>query len=264
MYPGVDDVVRNEIEAMREAASGNKSLSVLIETEGGYVETVERIVRVFRRHYEEVYFLIPSYAYSAGTVLVLSGDEIYMDYYSVLGPIDPQFRTEDGDILPGMGYLQKFNDLVGQINAVEKGEEEKVRAQLSYLLNRFDPAKLFHIEQSIQHSSELIEKWLQEHKFKNWKKTEGRGIKVTAKYKEERAKKIARKLGDVQHWHSHGRGISMADLEGDDIGLKVKNFEDDTNLYMDIRHYFGLFSDFVEKLGYKGATHTMNRLQRVV
>jgi len=55
------------------------------------METIERIVAVMRNHYESVSFIIPNFAFSAGTVLALSGDEIYMDYYSVLGHIDPQY-----------------------------------------------------------------------------------------------------------------------------------------------------------------------------
>jgi ClpP class serine protease len=55
---------------------------------------VERIVSVFRKHYDIVEYVVPNYAYSASTILVLSGDEIYLDYYSVLGPIDPQMEDE--------------------------------------------------------------------------------------------------------------------------------------------------------------------------
>ena len=102
---GLDDFVRDEIELIAEQDGRPNKLVVLLETPGGYIETVERIVAVLRRHYDVVEFVIPNYAYSAGTVLALSGDEIYMDYYSVLGPIDPQFRTENGNQVPGMGYL---------------------------------------------------------------------------------------------------------------------------------------------------------------
>ena len=86
MMQPVDDLVRTEVEGIREQAEGKPKtkLIVLVETEGGFVETVERIVSVFRRHYSTVEFIIPNYAYSAGTLLVMSGDEIYMDYYSVL------------------------------------------------------------------------------------------------------------------------------------------------------------------------------------
>ena len=77
----------------------------MLETNGGYMETAERLVSVMRSHYERVSFVIPNYAYSAGTILALSGDSIYLDYFSVLGPIDPQFTdTEGKQLLSGVGY----------------------------------------------------------------------------------------------------------------------------------------------------------------
>ena len=56
--------------------------------------SVERTVGIIRQHYFQVDFIIPDKAMSAGTVCALSGDNIYMDYYSQLGPIDPQFFIE--------------------------------------------------------------------------------------------------------------------------------------------------------------------------
>lgn len=267
MMMGVDDIVRAEIERLHENPTDGKApsdhLAVILETGGGYIETVERIVSVFRRHYSRVSFIIPSFAYSAGTILALSGDEIHMDYYSVLGPIDPQFSTEDGDTIPGMGYLAKYNELLETINTCPAGEEGSIRAELSFLLKKFDPAKLFHIEQSIEHAEALIESWLPAYKFKNWATTETNGAKVTLKMKRERAKKIARVLGDAKKWHSHGRGISMAELESDRIGLKVNDFGADAVLNNHVRHYHGLFTDFVRKLGMESAIHTRFGVRRV-
>ena len=60
------------------------------------MDVVQRVVDTLRRHYNLVDFIIPNYAYSAGTVLAMSGDAIHMDYYSRLGPIDPQIETERG------------------------------------------------------------------------------------------------------------------------------------------------------------------------
>ena len=80
------------------------------------------------------------FAYSAGTILALSGDKIYMDYYSVLGPIDPQFLDSNGkQLLPGVGYLRKYNELVKQINESESAP----KAELAFLIKKFDPAMLF-------------------------------------------------------------------------------------------------------------------------
>ena len=264
---GLDDSIRDEIENLVEDRMDGevapKKLSVLLETSGGYIEIVERIVAVFRRHYSFVDFIIPNYAYSAGTVLALSGDDIYMDYYSVLGPIDPQFRTENGDSVPGLGYIAKYNELVEIINSADDGDAAAVKAELAFLLRKFDPAKLFHIEQAIQHSRDLVEEWLPKYKFKDWEITESTGKRVTMSFKKERAKSIADRLADAEHWHSHGRGISKDELENDGIGLKINDFGSKSDLNHNIRHYHGLFSDYIRKLGIAGAVHTRNRLRRV-
>jgi ClpP class serine protease len=47
-------------------------------------------VTVIRKHYKTVNFVVPDYAMSAGTIFCMSGDKIFMDYASALGPIDPQ------------------------------------------------------------------------------------------------------------------------------------------------------------------------------
>lgn len=264
---GLDDIVRSEIEKIKESNSESdptvNKLVVFLETTGGYIEVVERIVEVFRRHYSEVEFVIPNFAYSAGTVLALSGDEIYMDYYSVLGPIDPQFETETGDIVPGMGYVSKYNSLMKKINSVNSDEIDSVKAEMAFLLKKFDPAKIFNIEQAIKHSQELVEQWLPAYKFKNWNKTRTRELEVSEGYKKERAQKIAAILGDAEHWHSHGRGISMRELDSEKIGLKVVDFGADPKLNTNIRHYYGLFSDYLQTTGIKAALHSKRRLRRI-
>ncbi|WP_432449650.1 SDH family Clp fold serine proteinase [Aliiroseovarius marinus] len=260
MTYGVDDLVRNEVEHLSETHQGKKNsrLVVILETNGGYVEVVERIVRVFRRHYKTVEFVIPNHAFSAGTILALSGDEIHMDYFSVLGPIDPQFPNENGRFLPGLGYLTKYNDLVEKINDPAAGGT--LQAEIAFLLKKFDPAQLFHIEQSIEHSKALITEWLPKHKFKNWKVTEANGTKVTPKMRRDRAEQIATVLGDASKWHSHGRGISLKELQAQEIGLKVEDFSDDAERSSYIRHYAGLLKDYMEKLGMDAAVHTEQRL----
>ncbi|MCF6302854.1 MAG: hypothetical protein L3J13_06595 [Devosiaceae bacterium] len=135
MAPGIDDVVRREIENVASKQGCRDQLIVVLETNGGSIEVVERISDVFRHHFKSVVFVIPNVAYSAGTVLTLSGDSIYMDYYSVLGPIDPQIKNRDGRWVPGLGYLEKYNSLV------EKSRKNKMtQAELEFLIRKFDPA----------------------------------------------------------------------------------------------------------------------------
>lgn len=264
MMPPIDDVIRTEIEGLKERNFGKRDkLSVLLETNGGLAETVERVSDVFRRHYQVVNFIVPNYAYSAGTLLVLSGDEIFMDYYSVLGPIDPQYPTESGEYVPGMGYLAKFQELVDKVNGAKEGEEAKVRAEMSLLLKKFDPAKLFHIEQSIAHAKSLLRSWLPKYKFKDWTATETRKIPVQLENRVERADEIAEILGNAQRWHSHGRGISIRELESEEIKLKIKNFGDDPKLNEHVRHYHALFVDYVAKRGIKAAVHSLRGMRKV-
>ena len=196
----------------------------------------------------------PNFAYSAGTVLTLSGDQIYMDYYSILGPIDPQIQNLDGRWVPGLGYLAKYKDLI------DKSKTGNITpAELEYLVRKFDPASLFALEQAKQHSVDLIEKWLCTYKFKDWKTRETTGEEVTPEYKSQRAQRIAELLGDPTEWNSHGRGIPLRVLESEKVGLKINDFGVDTALNAAVREYYDLFVDYCGKLGLEVAIHTKKK-----
>ena len=139
--PPLDEELRVVLEDIRNE-SDKTHLIVMLETNGGFMETVERLVSVMRTHYEFVSFVIPNYAYSAGTILALCGDKIYMDYYSVLGPIDPHYRDDDGRLLSGVGYLTKFNELIEVIN--ESGESS-ARAEMVYLVKNLILRNCFNL-----------------------------------------------------------------------------------------------------------------------
>ena len=265
MIFGIDDAIRHYIEMIvdnKQKPPSNTDtvnrLCVILETTGGSIEIVERITRVFRQHYQEVIFVIPNYAYSAGTVLALSGDEIYMDYYSVLGPIDPQLPGEDGKYIPAMGYLQKYNNLLKTVNS---SSPEESRAELTLLISKFDPAKLFFIEQAAQNSMNLIKEWLPKYKFKNWSETESRKLRVTDGMKQERAESIAKILCDPERWHSHGRGIGIQDLTTDEIKLEIKDFGKDEQLNFQIRIYYDVISDYLNKKHITSALHSVYGLR---
>lgn len=233
---------------------------MLLETLGGSMETTERLVGVMRKNYKKVFFVIPNFAFSAGTVLALSGDKIFMDYYSILGPIDPQYRTAEGQYLPGHGVLQKYREIIAEINNAKT--ESECRAQLSYLVKYFNPAELFVLEQAIEHGITLITEWLPKYKFKDWKKTQTRGINVTPTMQKDRAKEISEILGDAFRWHSHGRGISMSRLN-DEVGMRIDDFGADDELSSYIRDYHGLAVDYFSKnQGMIGYVHSAFDVRR--
>lgn len=238
-----DDFIRDHIEDIKDK---HDNLLVILETEGGSIETTERIADVFRHHYKgEVSFLVPNLAMSAGTILVMSGDRIYMDYYSILGPIDPQVRGGDGQFVPALGYLEKFKELVAK-----SAKGGLTQAELAFLLDKFDPAQLHRLEQAREHSIDLLKRWLVAYKFKNWNKTKTRGVKVTAKMKTDRAAQIANKLNDTTRWRSHGRGIPIEVIRNT-LDLIVEDFGSDPDLAelnIKVRSHYRLLQDYMARM----------------
>src|SRR5579864_2879647 len=91
IHPGYTKFFRDFIEKVKTGSEQQKKrLVVILNTPGGSAETTEKMVEIIRFHYQEVYFVVPDYAMSAGTIFCMSGNKIFMDYSSSLGPIDPQ------------------------------------------------------------------------------------------------------------------------------------------------------------------------------
>ena len=84
LIDGVEADVKQIIEQICKEDQKHRTLYVILTTPGGSLNPVKRMVNIFRNFYTEVNFIVPDYAYSAGTVMCCSGDKIYMDYYSVL------------------------------------------------------------------------------------------------------------------------------------------------------------------------------------
>ena len=249
---GIDDLIRTAIEKRHSEAPARRKLVVILTTTGGYIEVVQRIVAVFRAHYDLVDFIVPNFAFSAGTVLAMSGDAIYMDYYSTLGPIDPQVENTKGRHVPALGYLERYNELIDK--AATPGALNM--AELQILLS-FDQAELYQFEQEREQSVELLKEWLVKYKFKNWKKTETRKAKVTTRMKMARAEAIARSLNDTKKWHVHGSGISM-DVLSRDLKLLINDFGEDENTSGTIRAYNDLLSDYMTRIQLQGGMVHVN------
>ena len=251
LVSGVDDIVRTSVELRRmEQADNVDRLVVVLTTNGGYIEVVQRIVDTLRNHYGVVEFVVPNSAFSAGTVLVMSGDVIHMDYYSRLGPIDPQAERPDGRLVPALGYLERYNAL---INKAQTGTITTAEVQL--LIDGFDQAELYQYEHARELSISLLKEWLVSYKFKTWTTTETRHIPVTPQMREDRAEDIARQLSDTQKWHSHGHGISCDVLEND-LNLRIDDFGSNEALKRIVRDYHTLLEDYQGKMGHRGVVHT--------
>jgi ClpP class serine protease len=227
------------VEQLAEDSNKKDVLFILLTTPGGSAIAVERYVNIIRRHYQEINFIVPDYAYSAGTIFCMSGDKIYMDYYSVLGPIDPQVTNKDGKMVPALGYLDKINELI------QKSQTNQLSPAEFIILKEFDLAELRWYEQAKELTIDQLKKWLVKYKFKNWDTHKNKNP-VTLQEKESRAEEIAAKLSDSNLWKSHGRPINIEILENE-LKLKIEDFGKDCELNRLIKAYYRLILDYIHK-----------------
>ena len=246
---GSEDVVRDQVEEISRSDQKRGKIVVSLETDGGNIEVTQRIAETIRYHYDKVEYLVPNHAMSAGTVLVMSGDAIWMDYFSILGPIDPQVGNSSGKQVPALGYLVQYERLL------KKADEGTLNtAELTFLIEKFDPAELYRYEQARELSISLLKEWLVKYKFKDWTRTETRGRTVDRRLRTSRATAIAKKLSQTDRWHSHGRGISMEVLRRD-LNLRIEDFGEDEARKNSIRVYCKLLRDYMLRLGHPAALH---------
>ncbi len=247
IQPGMEKFFRNFIEELKEEktkeSESNNRLVIFLNTPGGSAETVEKLVEIIRFHYEEVYFVVPDAAMSAGTIFCMSGDKIFMDYSSSLGPIDPQVFNGKY-FVPALGYLDQVEKLL------EKARSNTLTQAEFLILQNQDLAMLNQFEQVRNLTITLLKKWLVEYKFKDWEthatNANKLGNSVTIEEKKERAEEIANLLGSNKTWHSHGRMISVTTLQRV-LRLKIEDYSRDETLRDSIRSYNDLMTEYIAR-----------------
>ena len=254
MHPAIQKRFRDFIEKLKAESIGTDHLALFLNTPGGSVETVEKLVEIVRFHYREISFVVPDYAMSAGTVFCTSGDRIYMDYSSSLGPIDPQvFNGKEW--VPALGYLDQVEKML------QKAAEDKLTNAEFLILQSLDLAMLSRYEQARALTVTLLKKWLVEYKFKDWDKHRSdplkKGQSVTLDEKNARAEEIARLLGDNRTWHSHGRMIGPRTLT-QVLRLEVEDYSKDPTLQKLIRSYNDFIVEYIARSDYKTFLHGKN------
>jgi ClpP class serine protease len=154
-YIDVDD--SEEILRAIRLTPRDVPIDLILHTPGGLVLAAEQIALALTAHQAGVTVMVPHYAMSGGTLIAMAADEILMDEYAVLGPVDPQLgeypavsilravelkdanELEDGTLIMAdmaQKAMRQVRDLVETIllerdrygapdeAAVEPGEEE--------------------------------------------------------------------------------------------------------------------------------------------
>lgn len=84
-------------------------VDIYLETPGGSGEAAEEIVEFIRGKYDYVSFVVSGEAKSAGTIMVLSADDILMTKTGSLGPIDAQVKI-GRSVISAFDYMEWVND----------------------------------------------------------------------------------------------------------------------------------------------------------
>jgi hypothetical protein len=204
-------------------------IDIILETPGGSGEHAEHIIECIRKKFKEVSFIVPGSAMSAGTIMVMAGDEILMSPSSALGPIDAQI------IRAGKQFsAQAFLD------GLEKIKEEVTKTGIlnkAYIpiLQNISPGEIQSAQNAWDFAKELVTAWLAKYKFRSWIVHKG-GIAVTDFEREKRAAEIAEQLRDHGQWKTHGRRIRIDDLRK--MKLKITDYSEDNKLAQAIDSYF--------------------------
>lgn len=256
IHPDIQRRFREFIEQLKGASRGTDHLAFVLNTPGGSVETVEKLVEILRFHYKTVSFIMPDWAMSAGTIFCMSGDKIYMEYSSSLGPIDPQVFNGTAWV-PALGYLDQVERMIEKAAAGTLSPAEIV------LLQSLDLAMLSRYEQARALTVTLLKKWLVDYKFKDWThhRTDPTKIlrPVTRAEKEQRAEEIARELGNNRTWHSHGRMIGPITLRNV-LRLEVEEYSEQKDLRDAIRGYNDLVVEYIAHCAVSILLHSKNTI----
>ena len=117
-------------------------IDLILHTPGGVALAAEMMSMAIKFHPEKVTVIVPFYAMSGGSLMSLAADKIIMERYSMLGPVDPQIPTPDGNTWPAgsleslvtLKPLQKVSDRMIVMADVAKLEIENAIAFVMWLL----------------------------------------------------------------------------------------------------------------------------------
>lgn len=178
-------------------------LDIILHTAGGIPEAVEGIASVLRPKFNPVRFIIPHIAKSAGTMLVLLGNEVLMHPNGELGPVDPQMivgnMVASADAIISQ-FQQIKDDILGNPNRGIPPDPQKITLW-GPILATMGPALLVQCENAKQFGKQLVISFLTQYMF------------AGDPMAQAKAQGIADALSDYSRWLSHGAKVDLPALQ---------------------------------------------------
>lgn len=234
---GTDDLPFREMVA--SVPQDVKEIDIVLVTPGGLANQVVNFVNTLRPRFDRVNFILLDMAMSAGSIFIMSGDEIVMSARSKFGPIDPQVQNKEGRFVPAQSILLAINDIKtrGQ-EALDNGSQpDWTDVQL---LKNIDIKEVGAALGASNYSIQITQEFLEKYKFASWTIHSHSGKLVTPQDRENCAKSVAEKLCDHTKWKSHGHFIDR-NVAWNVCKIKITHSETIDGLDKAMRRMWALF-----------------------
>lgn len=180
----------------------NKGLTLLLHTPGGSANAAETIVAYLRTKFQYFEVIIPTYAFSAGTMIALAANKIVLGKQSQLGPIDPQ--------MPIGGSYYSAKSIVDLFEAAKSDILPNNLAAAHVwapVLQSMGPALLQEAKYALAYGEQMVTKWLQEQMFHG-------DVDAASK-----AAATAKHFNDTSTHKSHGRRIDRDEARNQNLAI---------------------------------------------
>jgi membrane-bound ClpP family serine protease len=155
------DVLRR-VPRHLEAVGKQERLALVLYTLGGDANTPWPFVNFLRSYCEQLVVLVPFWAHSAGTLITLGADKIYMTRFATLSPIDPSVTNEfnpDGIPIAVEDVLAFF-----QLASEQAGDDAALTADaFRRLAESVHPLALGNVKRNIEQIWQLAKKLVRLH-----------------------------------------------------------------------------------------------------
>ena len=125
-------------------------IDVILETPGGFAEIAEDILKQIRSRFSEVAMIVPGHAKSAGTIMVMAGDEILMGPASALGPIDAQM-FQGGKRFSAHAFLEGLEKIKQEVE-----EQRHLNRAYVPILQNISPGEIQACENALSFAKTLV------------------------------------------------------------------------------------------------------------
>ena len=148
----------NDWMKMLSCLKNYKNINLIIHSKGGDSNASDGCSKVLKNYQGNINVFIPEYAFSAGTVVALTGNNIFMNWYSFMGPVDAQMEYDFENEFSGSFSTKYIKGLKDQKGC--DGDKEYLQSSLAEAYHKEAEEYLRLIIGDNQNVEQIVEKML--------------------------------------------------------------------------------------------------------